>query len=170
MLAVCVQFQQIAVELGRGVAVHLSAFHDEASVSHFPACLLYGGRPEGVEVGRVLRIGLQLFGREAYLYVMLIGMPLNACLQSEVQESGLLHGTHVDDGPSVLKHHLATLCGRKHVGSNLITDFHILRDAVLAESHLYLGSFAGLVKPVGMVGNRQPQVVAAVRIILSGNE
>ena len=164
--AVGLQLQQVAVELVGGVLVHLLAFHEELVAIHLLAGRLKVLFPERLEVGGVLRIGLQLFGREPYLHVVLVLLVAVDGRQPQVQESWLLHRTHVDGGPAVPQLHLAFRRGRHHVGPNLVADLHVLGNAVDVETYFHLRLLARLVEPVGMVGHRQPQIVRTIGIVL----
>ena len=55
--------------------------------------------------------------------------------------------------------------GRHLVGTNFVNHLCILRDAILTEGNFDLRLLTDLIKPVGMIRNRQPEVVAAIRIV-----
>ena len=152
MTLIGLDFQQIHIRIVRSVCLHLFAVHVQWRLS----CLVNGGPPKGVEVCRILGIGLQQLGREANLDVVLILFVVHRSRQPQLQESGLLHRSHVNHGTSVLQPNFAFRCGRHHVRTYLVRHLHILRHAVERECHLHFGFLAGLVEPVGMVGNRQP--------------
>ena len=166
VVAVGMQFQQVAVDVGIGILVDLLAAHHQLFVLHLLAGFFQRLLPKGVEVGRILRVGLQLFRREAHLDVVLVGLSVDGGLESQVAEARLLHGTHIDDGTAILQQHLARRGGRQHILTDFVIHLDILPNAILAEGHLHLGPLARLVEPVGMVGHRQPQIVTTIGIVL----
>ena len=164
--AVGMQFDQVAVELVGAVLLDALTPGQQPLCAHFLAGLVDVRLPEFVEVGRIAGVGFQLLGRESHLHVVLVQLAVDGGLEPHVEESGLLHRSHIDDGAPVLQHHLSPGGGGQHVGSYLVAHLHVLWDAIFAERHFHLRLFARLVEPVGVVGHRQPQVVAAVGVVL----
>ena len=118
------------------------------------------------EISGLLSEGLDLFGRETHLDVVLIGDPVNRGLQTEVAEGGLLAGADVDHGPAFLECRLAALVAWEEVCADGVFHHGIARNAVFVELHFDFRFFSGLVDPIGMIGHGHPQVVAAVGIVL----
>ena len=123
--------------------------------------------PKRLEVGRHLRVGTDILGREAHLHVVAIGLAAHTGHQTAITEAGRIHRTHVDNGSAVLQHHAALRIGRHQIASKFILHRHaVLRNAIPVELHLYTSLLARPVGPVGMVGHGDPQHVTPIRIIL----
>ena len=161
MLLVCLQFDEIAVELVGGVFLNPLTAYADGSLS----CLLDVSLPEGVEICRVLGIWLQLLRRESHLH-MVLEFPVAFCgSESEVEESRLFHCPDVYYRPSVLQFYLSFCrCGH-HVGSYLIRHLNVLWHTVDIEPYLHLRLLASLIDPVGMVGLSQPEIVRTIGIV-----
>ena len=73
---------------------------------------------------------------------------------------------HLDGATSVLQFCFTFGVVFHQVSANAVLHNAVAGNTILIELHFYRRLFACLVEPVGMVGHRQPEVVAAVRIIL----
>ena len=162
MLSVDIQFDEVAVNLVG--AVFLGPFARVGEGSGLEACHLF--LPELPEVGRLLGVGFDLFGREAHLHVVLALLAVDGGHETEVSESRGLAGADVQCGASVLQFQCARLVGCLQVVRQRPGYLRVHRHAIQVELDVYRGLFARLVEPVTMVGNRHPEIVGAVGIVL----
>ena len=152
MAAVSLYLQQIGIRLVSAILLYFLAVHVYWRLSGFFEILL----PEVIEVLRILRIWFQLFRREPHLHVVFVRLVVDSGLKPQVQESRLLHRSHIDGGPSVLQFHLSVAGGWHLVRTDFITDLYILWNTILTEGDFHLSFLSDLVEPVGMIGHSQP--------------
>ena len=122
--------------------------------------------PERKEVGRFLGPRLYFICRESHLHVVAVGLGAHLGLQPQVAESRCLARSDVDIGPSVFQRHLSLVVAFHHVVGHLVFHLRVAGYAVLIELHFDGCLLARIVEPVGMVGNRHPQIIRTVGIVL----
>ena len=88
-------------------------------------------------------------------------------LETQVAESGLGHGTHIDTRlTTAVEGHGSRGVGIEHIGPYAVCHgLSCSRDSIMIEGDIHQGPLAGLIKPVGMVGLGNPEEIRAVGII-----
>ena len=162
VVAVYLQLDEIAVYLiGCIFLGRLLRVAEVLLLPHLTDAIL----PEGGEIGWFLRPRTYLIYREAHLDMMHIGGAVYSNAQSEIAKARRGACAHIYLGPSVLQFHAAMVVGIQHVIGYGVFHNTVAWNAILIEFHLYYGFFTRFIEPVGMVGHRYEEVIAAVRIV-----
>ena len=138
----------------QGIVLHL-----------FQVCI-----PESHEVFWFLSIRLDLLRRESHLDMMPILFAIHRNTQTKIPKTGLLTCADIDFSPSVLQEHFTSCVIIQHIISNGVADFRVTRYSIFIKLDFDGGILPCLIHPVSMVGNRDPQIITTIRIILCMNQ